>query len=207
MTELPPLSKRTIGDYLDRLGSSDPAPGGGSVAGLVGALAAGLGQMVISLTRDSSELQPFYSRLQDAIATLLASSNADERAYAGFVNASRLPKSSPENKTTRRAAMQEALTEAAEAPLRTAHASVEVLESLEGVVRDGSQHALSDAEIAISLAEAATLAALVNVRVNIAHLRDGAVSERLAATANQIEDESRGRAIELRKLLSERRNT
>ncbi len=64
MSTQAPLAERTIGDYLETLGSSQPAPGGGSVAGLVGALAAGLGQMVISLTvkgGDNPNLEGHYS--------------------------------------------------------------------------------------------------------------------------------------------------
>ena len=48
-----PIRERTLGAYLDALAAPHPAPGGGSVAGLTGALAAALGQMVVSLTDDA----------------------------------------------------------------------------------------------------------------------------------------------------------
>jgi len=39
-----------ISDYIEQAASDSPTPGGGSVASLVGALGAALGQMVYNLT-------------------------------------------------------------------------------------------------------------------------------------------------------------
>src|SRR5699024_8343134 len=87
------INDRTVGSYLDALASSAPAPGGGSVAGLIGALAAGLGEMVVSLTRDPNhEILEAAATLTDLRASALASGAADEQAYGGYVEASKLPK-------------------------------------------------------------------------------------------------------------------
>src|SRR5699024_3808970 len=103
------------------LASSEPSPGGGSVAGLVSALAAGLGGMVASLTRDADpSVVDAASRLADLRASALASGAADELAYGGYIKASRMPKSTDEEKARRRTAMQEAMQEAASVPLNLA---------------------------------------------------------------------------------------
>lgn len=207
MSDLPPLRERTIGDYLDRLGSSHPDPGGGSVAGLVGALGAALGQMVVSLTRDNDALEPLRNDLQAAIEAMLESSADDERAYGRYVTASKMPKISPDEKSARRAAMQAALVSSAQVPLELATTAVHVLQLLEPVVEQGTSHALSDAEIAVSLAEAAAHAALANVRINVPLIRDADIATSLASRANALEAEIRAGTTLLRQKLDVRHSS
>ncbi len=199
------MESRPIGDYLDALASDAPAPGGGSVAGLVGALAAGLGQMVVSLTRDApDELVQANERLAALRASMIASGAADELAYAGYVDASRMPKSTPEEKDLRRATMQEALKEAVAVPMQLAETASELLETLDPVIRLGSKHVISDAEIGITLALACVDASLVNVRVNIPMIRDKEMAGNLAGHAHKIEQRAHQLAENLRATLAER---
>jgi len=199
------MESRPIGDYLDALASDAPAPGGGSVAGLVGALAAGLGQMVVSLTRDApDELVQANERLAALRASMIASGAADELAYAGYVDASRMPKSTPEEKGLRRATMQEALKEAVAVPMQLAETASELLETLDPVIRLGSKHVISDAEIGITLALACVDASLVNVRVNIPMIRDKEMAGNLAGHAHKIEQRAHQLAENLRATLAER---
>jgi formiminotetrahydrofolate cyclodeaminase len=207
MTEQTPITDRTIGEYLKTLGSSRPDPGGGSVAGLVGALGAALGQMVISLTVTRTPHPQFDERsaaLAQAIAALLASAEADERAYAGYLQATRLPKSSDPEKAARRDAMQAAVVNAAEVPLQLATSAGQVLNLLDLVASEGTSHALSDAEIGVSLAEASVLAGLANVRINIPLIKEAAVAADLARRADQVEATARQRAAALRGILANR---
>ena len=44
------LTERTVSQFLDELASNSPAPGGGSVAALAGAVGAALSSMVCNLT-------------------------------------------------------------------------------------------------------------------------------------------------------------
>lgn len=199
------MESRPIGDYLDALASDAPAPGGGSVAGLVGALAAGLGQMVVSLTREApDELVQANERLAALRASMIASGAADELAYAGYVDASRMPKSTPEEKDLRRATMQEALKEAVAVPMQLAETASELLETLDPVIRLGSKHVISDAEIGITLALACVDASLVNVRVNIPMIRDKEMAGNLAGHAHKIEQRAHQLAENLRATLAER---
>lgn len=209
MTEHGPLADRTIGGYLDSLGSSEPAPGGGSVAGLVGALAAGLGQMVLSLTLKGDAnpaLDAQAETLKGVRQALLAAAAADERAYGGYVEATRLPKASDEEKAHRRGAMQAAIVNAANIPLMLAEAACGLLEELEPVVRQGTAHALSDAEIAMMLAHASVKAALVTVRVNLPLVKDEAKAHALANRASAVATRADLHAAEVRAALDARRN-
>lgn len=209
MSEVP-VTDRTIGAYLDALASSAPAPGGGSVAGLVGALASALGQMVISLTDRTSdphpELAPIREQLQKHRIACLAASEADERAYSGYVAVTKLPKTSAVEKATRRHALQEALVESAHAPLGLARISLDLLSQLTHVITSGSTHVLSDADIAATLAHASVTTALVNVRVNINLIKDDEEARALTEEADAIEAQATETIAHCRSLLQERRS-
>jgi len=205
-----PIHDRSIGDYLDALGSSQPAPGGGSVAGLMGALAAALGQMVISLSANDQEasaaLGTAFADLGTSRGALLAGSEADERAYGGYIQATKLPKASDEERSARREAMQSALRRSAEAPIGIAASALDVLRFLEPVAGHGSRHALSDVEIAISLAHSAVRAGLVNVRVNVRMIKDSGVASSLGSKADEIEERASEQADRCLQELRERRD-
>lgn len=199
------LESRTIGHYLDALASSAPAPGGGSVAGLIGALAAALGEMVVSLTRDADPtLHETAGKLQALRASAIASGAADEMAYSGFVEASRMSKETEEDKARRTATMQEALEEAAAVPLELAQTAIQLLEHLEPVVRLGSKHVLSDAATAITLGVTCVDCSLINVRVNLPMIKDLEVAGSLRGKAQKAEQHAHALAEELRAQLDKR---
>ena len=202
------LATRSIGAYLDALASSAPAPGGGSVAGLVGALAAGLAEMVISLTPDPDPaLAGAAHELASLRAAALASGEADELAYSGYLDASRMPKGTPEEKALRRQTMQGAILHAAEVPLELAAASVRLLEHVAPVIAHGNAHVLSDAEIAVVLGKACVEASLVNVRINLPLIKDVEAAGAIRGKAQQIEQQARHHEEQLRKALDERRSS
>lgn len=208
MTNHAPLAERTIGEYIEKLSSSDPAPGGGSVAGLVGALAAGLGQMVVSLTLNSGNHAPLAEHvetLEAARASLLSAAAADERAYSAYVDVTRMPKSTDSDKAARRAAMQSAITHAASVPLVLAEAACGLLEELGPVVQHGTAHALSDAEMAVILADTSVSAGLVNVRVNIPLIKDEAKARALTSRAIAVEQKADRLKARLHEALVQRR--
>lgn len=166
------VKDRAIGDYLDQLASSAPTPGGGSVAGVIAALAMSLGRMVISLSDPSPELMAANDRLIEAGRGAIAGSDADERAYGGYITASKLPRATPEEKAHRKAHMQRTLRDAAETPMCLAELIHEMKPTLQHVVRLGNPHVVSDAAIGLLFADAAIEACLINVRVNLPYLKD-----------------------------------
>lgn len=185
MTDSP--GSRTIDIYLQQLASSSPAPGGGSVSGLVGALAMALGQMVVSLSGADEALTRANRLLEEARNGALAGSEADERAYGGYIAATKLPKGTPEEKQARREAMQAALREAAQTPMRLAELIASMKPTLREVAERGNRHVVSDAQIAMILADAAIASALVNVRVNLPFLRDEVLVQDLESRIARVE--------------------
>jgi formiminotetrahydrofolate cyclodeaminase len=202
------VSQRTIGDYLETLGSELPTPGGGSVTGLIGALAAALGQMVASVTLKSAA----DSGLKSAVAALRARRDAflagaayDEVAYSGYLAATKLPRGTAEEKSTRQTTVQNALLAAANAPLAVATNAAELLDDLLPVIAAGGLHVLSDGEVAIILAEAAVASGLINVRTNVPYLKDARLAGELTAAASALEISTAERASACRAALASRR--
>lgn len=199
------LEARTIGRYLEMVASDAPAPGGGSVAGIVGALAAALGEMVVHLTEQpDSELTTAGERLASLRASTVASGAADELAYPAYIEASRMPKGTQEEKARRKAMMQEAMREAAAIPMQLAETGIEILEALQAVMLHGNPRVLSDGEVAMILARACVDASLVNVRVNLAYIKDPETTGHLAGHAHKLEQHAGQLVDSLRKQLATR---
>jgi formiminotetrahydrofolate cyclodeaminase len=199
------LEDRTIDTYLDMVASDAPSPGGGSVAAVVGALGSALGEMVINLTdTPHDELVQAGQRLASLRASAVASGAADELAYPAYLEASRMPKTTDEEKTRRKAMMQEAMQEAAAIPMQLAETGIEILETLQAVMLYGNPRVLSDAEVAMIFARACVDASLVNVRVNLAYIRDPETSGHLAGHAHKIEQHAGQLVDSLKKQLAGR---
>ncbi len=195
--------------YLDAVAAGTAAPGGGSVAGIVGALGAALGEMVANLTLGRERyaaaeeaLRPARDRLAELREMLIDAALEDERAYAAYRAASATTRETAAQKGARVAAMQEALVAATEVPMGTARATVETAEILEVVARVGNPHVRSDAALGAVLAEAALRGALLNVRGNAAMLRDAALADEYREQATHLE--IRGRAAAERAFLMAR---
>lgn len=190
-----PITERTIGAYLGTLGSSDPTPGGGSAAGVIGALGASLGLMVVSLTStDAAEaiaaLEPAQGTLLDLRGRFTALAEADEQVFQGYRDAAEMPRGTPEEKRARKAAMQDALKHAAGVPLRACEAAVELARALVPVQQYGNTHLLSDARIAMLCATNCFEASRINVNVNLAMIKDDAwiteIANRVESLATEI---------------------
>jgi formiminotetrahydrofolate cyclodeaminase len=190
-------SERGLAAYLDEVAAGTPAPGGGSVAAVVGALAAALGEMVANLTlgRDKyadaeASLRPVRERLTTLRLGLLEAAAADEAAYQAYRDAASLPRTGAE-KTARADAMQQALIAATDVPRAAARSAREVAEVLETIARDGNPHVRSDVALGALLAEAALRGALLNVRGNAAMFNDRELALTYVTDADRLEEAGR----------------
>jgi formiminotetrahydrofolate cyclodeaminase len=169
--------------FLEALGSSAPAPGGGAASALAGALAAALAEMVAQLTvgrpkyADVDErVRASITTLRDERASLLRAMTDDERAFQAVSAAYKLPKGDEDEHATREAAIQTALRAAMEPPLVVMASVRNVLILTEEVARIGNGTVVSDAGCAALLGEAALRAAALNVLANVVLLRDAAIA-------------------------------
>jgi methenyltetrahydrofolate cyclohydrolase len=164
------LLQLKIADFLDRLASKEPLPGGGSVAALTGALAAGLGQMVAAYTLGKPkfaavepQVQTAAERLARARTMLSKLVDEDAAAYGVLNEALKLDKADVQ----RGPRVAGAARLAASVPLETVALVRAALVSLRELETIGNPLLRSDAAAAIALAEAAILAAAANVRANL----------------------------------------
>lgn len=173
------LIDKPVTNFLDELASRAPAPGGGSVAALSGALGAALVSMVCNLTLGKKG----YEEVQGEIATLLEKAEAlraeltdlleaDVAAYTAYSQTARLPRDTEEQKAARTEAMQAALKNATLVPLRIAEAAVKVMDLCRPVAEKGNRWAVSDAGVAALVAEAALRSAALNALINLGSIKD-----------------------------------
>ncbi|MDR1472376.1 MAG: cyclodeaminase/cyclohydrolase family protein [Synergistaceae bacterium] len=174
----------TVRDFLDILASDAPAPGGGSVAAIGGALGAALVSMVSNLTtgkekyRDNwSGMEEVRSKSEPMRAKFVKLMNDDTESFNEFMAAMKMPKDTDEQKESRGAAMAYASKSATEVPLATLELCAEMAGLALLAARLGNRNAASDAGSAALLAEAAGKAAAYNVRINLPGIRDEAFAE------------------------------
>jgi methenyltetrahydrofolate cyclohydrolase len=174
------LSHLSVGELTSRLASRDPIPGGGSAAAIAGAMGAALVGMVAELTIGrpdaegyDAELRSIRDAADELRVELLALAQTDAEAYDGVVRARRLPRSTDDERTARRVALDEAMRAAADAPLQVARRAAEVPQLATRVAAIGNPNAVSDAGFAAQLGSAAVRGAALNVRINLPYLPAG----------------------------------
>lgn len=194
----------TISAFVASVASSEPVPGGGSVAAHAGALAAALAQMVAALTIGKKKYAAVESEMRDVswkagrlVAKLSTLVQSDADAYAAVSSAYKMAKDSPDAAASRAAAIQVALLAAAKIPLETCRACRAVAELARAVATNGNTNAITDAGVCALLADAGCKGASYNVRINIASLDDKTKGAALAGEANKLVHETAAIAAEV----------
>ncbi len=195
------LVDRTVADFANVTASESVAPGGGSVSALLGALAAALGSMVANLSAHKKgwdsrweEFSGWAEQAQALKGRLLAAVDEDTRAFDRVMEALGMPKGSDEEKAARSAALEAANRGATEVPFRVMQAAHATFPILAAMAEHGNPASASDAGVGALCARSAVLGAWLNVRTNVAGLKDPASvadlvreGERLAAETPALE--------------------
>jgi len=172
-------TRKTLSAFLDELASSSPAPGGGSVAALAGALGAGLTAMVCNLTigkkkyaEVEAEMKAILAQAEGLRAQFTELIDRDTDAFNKVVEAFGLPKETEPQKALRAAAIREATKEATLVPLEVMKHCIDALALTQRVVDQGNPNAISDVGTSALMLHGACSAAALNVRVNLKGLQD-----------------------------------
>lgn len=180
------LTELSVTEYAARLGSEEPAPGGGSAAALTGLLGTSLLEMVCNLTigrpEFSSEEELLASKRQELARIhidLQLLVDRDAEAFSGVMKALKMTRSTDEEKTRRSAALQTAYHQAAEIPLEIARACLEALEIAKDLQGRVNAHVVSDLAIGSIQAHAGVVGALMNTAINLPALKDKALANAL----------------------------
>ncbi len=173
------IPNMTTGAFVDALAAQSSTPGGGGAAALTGSMAAALVSMVINFTVGKKKYAAVEDEMRGLLAEserlrgeLLALADADADAFTAVSATYGMPKETDAEKEARTAAMQDALKHAAEVPFVTAQKCLEVIKLAGPVGENGNPNVVSDAATAIYLAQAALLAGIANVNVNLKLIKD-----------------------------------
>lgn len=168
------LSQLTVGEFMERLSSSEPVPGGGSASALAAALGASLISMVAGLSTGRPKYAAYAATLErcdaagrDLQARFLALVDRDAEAYAGYAAALKMPRETVEQKETRQLAIRAAARAASEAPWDCVRACEELVNAAESLAGRSNVNASSDVLVAALLGEAAARGAAENVLINL----------------------------------------
>lgn len=165
--------------FVTAVAADTPAPGGGSVSALAGALAAALGIMVCRLTLKKKSFAEHYDainraleRLEHLRPRLMEAIDRDAESYNGVLRAMRLPKATDPEQAVRRIAMEEANKAATLVPLETGAMITEVRHTIESIQPITMPQAASDLRVALGMADAGRAGAAENVRTNLESIQD-----------------------------------
>ena len=173
------LAKMNLREFCNETLSDSPAPGGGSVAALMGALGASLGGMVANLSAGKrgwdNKLEYFSDwavKAQQLKDELLSLVDEDAAAFNKVMDAFALPKESAEERAVRSRAIEEATKYAAEVPLKVMETASKGYELLSEMADKGNPASISDVGVGALATRACTEGAALNVRINLGQLKD-----------------------------------
>lgn len=201
----------TVKGFAEETSRESPAPGGGTISAYMGALGAALGTMVANLSSHKAGWDDRWADFsawadcgQTLMDELLHLVDEDTEAFNRIMAAFSLPKATDEDKRLRSAAIQEATLYAAQVPLRTMKASMQIFDICRAMAADGNPNSVSDAGVGALAARAAVLGAGLNVKINAGSLKDRSVAEALIAEADSLIAKANEAESEIMKITEEK---
>jgi formiminotetrahydrofolate cyclodeaminase len=184
------LMESRVKDFISTLAADSPAPGGGSVSALAGALSAALCAMVARLTLGKEKYRGAWEEMErlrdeaDSLSSrLMDLVEEDSAAYTKVMAAFQIPK---EQQSAREDAVQSAFKEAASVPMETLRVTAELLDLVKSALNQGNPNCLTDAGVAAQLMRAAANGAAYNVRINLAGIKDPDFRSRLSTETSRL---------------------
>lgn len=176
------LSSLSINEYAAKLASAEVPPGGGSTAAIYGLMATALLEMSIVYSLKSPKLvecsealiakQADLSRLHIELTILI---DRDALALRGLLTVADMPETTAEKKQARAVALQKALKQAAEVPVETARACLEVMEIGKAILNKVDKLVVSDMMAGVAAAHAGVVASLLSTAINLSEIEDEAL--------------------------------
>lgn len=204
----PRLQRMDLREFANELSSDSPAPGGGSVASLAGALAAALAAMVSNLTAGKKGYEEQRDRMlrvgvegQRLKDEFLYDIDRDTEAFNEVMAAIKLPKKTDAEKAARGAAMEAANKGATLVPLGVLRRAVPALELALEMARHGNRNSISDAGVGGLMGLGAAEGAYYNVMINLKGIEDGAFRDATSREARALLKQAEELAAEIRDIV------
>lgn len=187
-----------VNDFVDEVSRESPAPGGGSIAALAGALGAALASMVSNLSigkRGSEEVEEDLKQVADKVQEikdfLVKAVDEDTNAFNAYMAARRLPEKSEEEKKVKNKALQDGLKKAVAVPLNTAKRSAEVIDLAGIAVEKGNINSVTDAGVGAHIAYTGVKGGIFNVLINLKEIEDKKFIEEMIKACQDLDDTAR----------------
>jgi glutamate formiminotransferase/formiminotetrahydrofolate cyclodeaminase len=165
--------------FIDEVSRETPAPGGGSIAAVCGALGAALSSMVSNLTankRGSEQVDKVLNEcalkcqiIKDKLIKLI---DEDTNAFNDFMAARRLPSKTDEEKKLKEAAMMNGIKKAVTVPLQTAEQSLRAIEVAKEVIEFGNPNSITDVGVGAHCAYTGVKGGVYNILINLKDISD-----------------------------------
>jgi len=198
------LKDLTLTEYLEKTSSGEATPGGGSIAALCAAAAAGLTEMVANLTIGRKAYQPVEAEMKDICEStsqyrkkFIQAIDADPEAYNQVMAAYKLPRDTAAEIEIRNQAIQAGLKNAALVPMGVAEKAFELMGIAENAIQKGNKNAVTDGLVAVMAARTAALGALYNVRINLDSITDSAFVAQFSEKSDTLEKQVKKREKEI----------
>lgn len=187
-----------ITEFVDEVSRDTPAPGGGSIAALAGALGSALASMVVNLSVGKGEFDSQYDELcnlaekaQSIKDELVLAIDADTEAFNEVIAGMRMAKDTADQVALRAKVIRAGYKSAAEVPLRTAELCRQVLDLCQAAANIGNMAVMSDAGVGALMALAGVQGAIHNVRINLPHTKDEAFINQMQGQLGTLLSDSR----------------
>ncbi len=205
------LTSRKVIDFVNDLASDSPAPGGGSVAALIGAMGAGLAAMVGCSTFGKKGYKKYFAEMDDLAikaqeykAKLVDIVDRDTEAFNGVMAAFGLPKDTDDEKKARQQAIDDANRQATLVPFEVVKIAPEVAKLALKAAEHGNVNMTSDAGVSALSALTSAWSAAYNVRINLQSMPDDDFSKDIKAKTDALLQEIESLVETVSKIVEDR---
>lgn len=187
------IGQNKVEEFLEKLSSKAPVPGGGGASAVGAAIGNGLGQMVANLTigkkkyKDAEpEIRELLGKMEVLGQEFMRLADADAEVFAPLAAAYRLPSETEEERAKKDEIMEENLLAASLVPIEIMEKAIAMLAILEVLGQKGSRMAISDVGVGVQFVRAALLGAVMNVYINTKSMKIRTKAEELNAYADRL---------------------
>jgi len=190
-------------EFLEKLSSKEPTPGGGGASALVAAVSCSLCSMVANLTTGKKKYAQYQDKIEEYIELLKEKNELlqsdikkDADAFAPLAAAYSLDKSTPDYDQI----MEKALLDAAIAPKEILEDICSLVPIIEDLAVMGSRLAISDVAVAAACLEAAMKGCVLNIFINTKSMKNREKAEEMNKYSEEMMSDG---VIRMRKIYEE----